>query len=344
MGFPVPPKRGDTAEGLSTLLTLVGSLPGVRPHVGAQVGRVPERFPTMLTDAGPLPGVYSRVYLQVRGRIEGFSALLTFKRLHSAVLSQMALKVGPASEGFPALLTFIGFPPSVRSHVTLKVGPPSEGFPAEPTFKNSLPCWITCGALRVGEAAVDFPEVYKITGSLPGLSSHLTRQTALKQKGFPTHATRVDALPTGTSNGTLKGRRTNEGFSTFLALQRYFTTETLRVRLRSPPGVLTFTGFLCKVCVRVSGEARGAAAGQPALLTATRSESCVRSSHVPEHKAVCEGFSTLSALTGSASSRIPITHRETCNWVQGFSTLITVRTFADPFHQRASVPNRKAHG
>lgn len=70
-------QRGALAEGLPTLLALVGPLPGVGPLVSDQLGLLAEGLPTLPTAIRPLPGVHPLVVDEAGALTEGLPTLLT---------------------------------------------------------------------------------------------------------------------------------------------------------------------------------------------------------------------------------------------------------------------------
>ena len=76
---------GTLTEALHALVTHVGLLPGVSPHVALQIRALTEALHALFTPVGLLPGVSPHVHLQVGALTEALHALVTPVRLLAGV-------------------------------------------------------------------------------------------------------------------------------------------------------------------------------------------------------------------------------------------------------------------
>ena len=121
---------GAPSEALYALVTSVGLLPGVNPHVDFQATAMTEAFHALVTPVGLLLGMNTHVDLQVIAPSEALHALVTPVGLLPGVNPHVDLQVVALTEALHALVTPVGLLPGVNPHVGLQVGAQSEALHA----------------------------------------------------------------------------------------------------------------------------------------------------------------------------------------------------------------------
>lgn len=117
--------RRAPAEGLATLLTLVGLLPCVDPLVLSQSCVGAQTFATLLAFVGPFSSVILLVHDAVIAGLERFATLLTLEGLLPSVTHLVPNELGVIPEDFPTFFTFV----ELHSTPKYQIGIQTESLP-----------------------------------------------------------------------------------------------------------------------------------------------------------------------------------------------------------------------
>lgn len=164
-------------EGLPTLATLVGLLPGVDWVVLCKVGPASEGLATIGARVGLLPTVGEVVPNEGRALAEGFPTCTALVGLHSRVNPLMADKVPLPAESLPTLLTFIEVTPCTNRGAfpwSLKV-----------MFMGSFSPWQPGVQTIICPQAIIFKALFPRMGVLVGVRLWLCFQKPFPVTGSP---------------------------------------------------------------------------------------------------------------------------------------------------------------
>lgn len=121
------------AISFATLVTLVGSLACVNPHVDLQGGKRPESVSAVATVKGLLFQVGSRVAPERRGVVEGLAAVAALIGLLPSMYPPVPREGRARGEGLVALLAFVHSSAIVQAHRLGHMGPTLESHRAAMT-------------------------------------------------------------------------------------------------------------------------------------------------------------------------------------------------------------------
>ena len=117
---------GALSEALRALVTLVGLLTGVSPHVVLQGRALSEALLAMATPVGHLAGVSPHVELQGACLSEALCASVALVGLLPGMCPHVDLQPGAKTKALHTLATLVGLLPGVSPHVDLQPGAQTE--------------------------------------------------------------------------------------------------------------------------------------------------------------------------------------------------------------------------
>ena len=138
-------------EALHALVTPVGLLPGVSPHMVLQVGASTETLHALVTTVGLLPGVSTHVTLQVGAPSEALCALVTPVGLIHRVSAHVELQVGAFTETLHALVTPVRLLAGVGTHGNGHLGIVGKTLAKQDTGPALAPALMLSQFLKVDE-------------------------------------------------------------------------------------------------------------------------------------------------------------------------------------------------
>lgn len=184
--FLMPDEVRALGEGLPTLVTQVGALPGVRPLVPDEVRALAEGLPAMLARVGPGPRVGPQVLGDGRAVVEGAPTLPAFERPLPGVDSLVLGERGALHERLPAVPAHVGLLAGVDFLVHREVPWVPERFAALAAPADRAPFVNPRERDLRGASAEGSPRLAALLMNVcPGIARHLFNPGATRAQASP---------------------------------------------------------------------------------------------------------------------------------------------------------------